>query len=310
MHASLRNPARCLACEVREGSSTLSGKRGGGGIQHVVWHASWRRHSARCWVTPSREVYTTASRLSKMPTCTMTYTQDSHANPNEQLKTKLPPVPDVDDRRYCRACQCTLPLSAFPSGTRRFLCKRHIWQRIQQPSKRRALANNKHKKLLWTMWKKCWTDARKTFKRERILLLQRDIGQTLEQLEDSSNNTFNPNSNNNGCDSDCQEFKEDPQHHPQHHPQHQELIRDSTAAFHKSDNPKSPSPPTAAPDVQITAKKTKDSELDLALMPCNPEHHVSRDNVVVVNRTARRVLLQAFRQGGAARYIAELRALG
>ena len=248
-----------------------------------------------------------------MPTCTTITREDNQTNHDDQLKSakrKLPPVPDVDNRRFCRACQCMLPVSAFPSGTRRFLCKRHVWERIQQPSKRRALAKNSHERRLWTLWKKCWSDAKRTFKRERILLLQRDIGQTLEQLEDSSNNTFNPNSNNNGCDSDCQEFKEDPQHHPQHHPQHQELIRDSTAAFHKSDNPKSPSPPTAAPDVQITAKKTKDSELDLALMPCNPEHHVSRDNVVVVNRTARRVLLQAFRQGGAARYIAELRALG
>ena len=114
---------------------------------------------AQALVAPSREVYTTASCLSKMPTCTMAYTQDSHANPNEQLKTKLPPVPDLDNRRYCRACECTLPLAAFPSGTRRFLCKRHIWERVQQPSKRRALANNKHKKQLWTMWKKCWTDA-------------------------------------------------------------------------------------------------------------------------------------------------------
>ena len=268
-----------------------------------------------------------------MPACTMTYPQDNQANPhnqlksklpskmttcatltrqdseahqaNEQLKTKLPPVPDLDNRRYCRACQCTLPLSAFPSGTRRFLCKRHIWQRIQQPSKRRA--NNSHKRKLWRLWKKCWTDAKKTFKHDRILLLQRDIQETLAQLEDSSNGG--------------QEASR------------QGLLRDSTAEVHESDSntstvtpdaqPTSDSntstvtpdaqptydlnPRTAPPDVQSTAQK--DSELDIALLPCDPECHVSRDNFVVVDKTTRRVLLRAFRAGGAVKYIAELRAL-
>ena len=107
-------------------------------------------------------------------------TQASH-----QLHPKLSPIPDLDNRRFCRACQCTLPVSAFPSGTRRYLCKRHIWERIQQPSKRRALANS-HKKLLWMLWKRCWSDAKRTFKHERILLLQRDIEQTLAQIEESS----------------------------------------------------------------------------------------------------------------------------
>ena len=265
---------------------------------------------AQALVAPSREVYTTASWLSKMPTCTMTYTQDSHANPNEQLKTKLPPVPDLDNRRYCRACECTLPLAAFPSGTRRFLCKRHIWERVQQPSKRRALANNKHKKQLWTMWKKCWTDARKTFKRGRILLLQRDIEQTLAQLEDSSNDELD------GCqDASCPG-----------------LIRDSTAdaqpasdrnpptadAQPASDpNPATAGPDaqpasdpnhaTAGPDVQTTAQKHR--ELGIALMPSDPQHPLSRDNVVVVDKNARRVLLRAFRLGGADKYISELGAM-
>ena len=68
------------------------------------------------------------------------------------------------------------------------LVQKHIWQRIQQPSKRRALANNLHKRKPWTLWKKCWTDAQETLKHERILLLQRYMEETLAQLEDSSNN--------------------------------------------------------------------------------------------------------------------------
>ena len=313
-------------------------------MQHVVWHASWRRHPARCdqareediaqaLVAPSREVYTTASRLSKMPTCTMTYTQDSHANPNEQLKTKLPPVPDVDDRRYCRACECTLPLAAFPSGARRFLCKRHIWQRIQQPSKRRTLANNKHKKLLWTMWKKCWTDARKTFKRERILLLQRDIEQTLAQLEDSSNDGCQdascpgltrdstadaqptsdpkqataapgaqPTSDRNPATADAQRTSD-------RNPATADAQRtsDGNPATADAQPTSDPNHATAGPDVQTTAQKHR--ELGIALMPSNPQHPLSRDNVVVVDKNARRVLLRAFRLGGADKYISELGAM-
>ena len=228
-----------------------------------------------------------------MPTCATITLQDNQVNSHDQLKSKLPPVPDLNNRRYCRACQCTLPLSAFPSGTRRFLCKRHIWQRIQQPSKRRALANNSHKRMLWTLWKKCWTDAKRTFKHDRILLLQRDIQETLAQLVDSSNN---------GCrEASCPG-----------------LLRNSTAEVQATSDSNTSTvapdaqptsdrnPPTAPPDV-TTAQK--DSELDIALLPCDPECHVSRDNFVVVDKTTRRVLLRAFREGGAVKYIAELRAL-
>ena len=191
-------------------------------------------------------IYTEPLTPSEMSTRTATIgTQASH-----RLHPKLSPVPDLDNRRFCRACQCTLPVSAFPSGTRRYLCKRHIWERIQQPSKRRTFATNSHKKLLWMLWKRCWSDAKRTFKHECILLLQRDIEQTLAQIEESS--------------------------------------RDSV------------SPEPAA------AKIPAASKCHIALMPANPEHKLSRNNVVVVDKTTRRVLLQAFRQGGVAKYIAEL----
>ena len=65
--------------------------------------------------------------------------------------------------------------------------------------------------------------------------------------------------------------------------------------------------PPSPPDVQSTAQK--DSELDIAIMPSNPEHPLSRDNVVVVDETARRMLLKAFREGGAVNYVNELGAM-
>ena len=60
------------------------------------------------------------------------------------------------------------------------------------------------------------------------------------------------------------------------------------------------SPEPAAAEIPAASK------WHIALMPANPEHKLSRNNVVVVDKTTRRVLLQAFRQGGVAKYIAEL----
>ena len=52
------------------------------------------------------------------------------------------------------------------------------------------------------------------------------------------------------------------------------------------------------------AKSAED--LDIAILPEDPTQPVSRANVVVVDRGARRGLLAAFRGGGAARYGEEL----
>ena len=95
---------------------------------------------------------------------------------------KLPPVPDRDNLRFCRACQATLPVAAFPSGKRRYLCRRHTWERIKQPSKQRALADPR-RRCLWVIWKRCWTDAKKAFGHTRIALQQRDIAQALSGLD-------------------------------------------------------------------------------------------------------------------------------
>ena len=59
------------------------------------------------------------ANFSKMPTCTMITREDNQTNHDDQLKRtkgKLPPVPDMGNSRLCRACQCRLPVSAFPLG--------------------------------------------------------------------------------------------------------------------------------------------------------------------------------------------------
>ena len=249
-------------------------------------------------VTPSQEVYTAVSCFSKMPTCTATYAQDTQASSHDQLQTKLPPVPDLENRRYCRACQSTLPVSAFPSGKRRYLCKRHIWERVQRPSKQRALAKA-DKRRLWTLWKTCWCDAKRTFKHKRILLLQRDIEQTLAQIEDSSHGSEPARSES---DRNAAPSNEQPAL-----PRDKADTNTEQTTVHRNEADTNTEQP--AVHHEEACNDAADSELRIALMPLNPEHQLSRDNVVVVDRTSRRVLLQAFRQGGADKYISELGAL-
>ena len=95
---------------------------------------------------------------------------------------KLGPVPDLNNRRFCRACQTTLPVEAFPLGKRRYLCKRHVWLRVKRPSKERVHADP-HRKLLSVLWKRCWNDAKTTFGQARVALLQRDIARVLSELD-------------------------------------------------------------------------------------------------------------------------------
>ena len=92
----------------------------------------------------------------------------------------LGPVPDLDNRRFCRACETTLPLEAFPPGTRRYLCKRHLWLRVKKPSKERALADPR-RRLRWVLWRRCYADAQTAFGHGRVALRQADIAGLLPE---------------------------------------------------------------------------------------------------------------------------------
>ena len=251
-----------------------------------------------------------------MPTCTATCAQDTQAvaqaRPHDQLKRKLPPMPDLDNRRFCRACQISLPMSSFPSGKRRYLCKRHLWERVQRPSKQRALAKA-DKRRLWTLWKTCWCDAKRTFKHKRILLLQRDIEQTLAQIEDSSHGSEPARSESDRNAAPSNEQPALPRDKADTNTEQTTVHRNEAdtnteqTTVHRNEADTNTEQP--AVHHEEACNDAADSELRIALMPLNPEHQLSRDNVVVVDRTARRVLLQAFRQGGADKYISELGAL-
>jgi hypothetical protein len=210
--------------------------------------------------------------------------------PNSQgaaLHGKLPPVPDRDNLRFCRACQATLPVAAFPLGKRRYLCRRHTWERNKQPSKQRALADPQ-RKCLWVIWKRCWTDARKAFGHTRIALLQRDIAQALSALDAGASvvsKSVAGSSGARGAESGA--------------------TRDSMLVRLKrmdvqdgSRAAKSAMPPVHDPPMLLPAT--------CAILPANPTHIVSHENLVVVDGDARRGLLRAYREGGVARYVAAL----
>ena len=93
---------------------------------------------------------------------------------------RLPIVPDVHGRRFCRVCQDMLPVERFSTGVRRYICRRHLYERVQLPCKQRMLTNPR-KKLLWQIWKRCWVDAKIIFGQPRISLLQRDIQSILTE---------------------------------------------------------------------------------------------------------------------------------
>lgn len=107
-------------------------------------------------------------------------TPDSNTprSPQSSPAHKLPPVPDFNNQRFCRACRAHLHIDAFPPGKRRYICRTHNWQLVKKPSMDRARADPQRKSL-WVMWKRCWTDAKRTFKQPRIALQQRDIANAL-----------------------------------------------------------------------------------------------------------------------------------
>ena len=88
------------------------------------------------------------------------------------------PAPDSDGRRYCRHCRELRPLSAFPAGPRRYICKAHLYERVKLPAKRRVQADDK-RRVLSQLWARCRTDSR-ALGQTHIKLTQSEIAGVLE----------------------------------------------------------------------------------------------------------------------------------
>ena len=86
-------------------------------------------------------------------------------------------IPDLDGRRYCRHCCALQPLSAFPKGKRRYVCRRHVWQCVKKQHRARILADV-HRKMLFKQWQRCYADAR-AFQHTRIRVTQEDLAELI-----------------------------------------------------------------------------------------------------------------------------------
>ena len=100
---------------------------------------------------------------------------------------KLKPVPDINGQRWCRACEAMLPVSAFPTGKRRYLCRQHLWRRCTRPCKERRLGETNHRHV-YRLWRRCWEDAKLSFGQKGITLLQKHIAQMLQDWKDGNQN--------------------------------------------------------------------------------------------------------------------------
>ena len=74
--------------------------------------------------------------------------------------TGLSVVPDHEGVRFCRVCNAFLPLSMFPKGHRRYTCRPHLWQRIGKKARQAAYRAMPRRKLLASIWTRCWKDVK------------------------------------------------------------------------------------------------------------------------------------------------------
>ena len=92
-------------------------------------------------------------------------------------KHKKHTVPDFDGVRFCRHCNARIPVSLFPKGKRRYICRQHAWQHVKKPHKARVTADAR-RALLFKQWQRCYADA-KTFQHAHIDFTQKDLARLL-----------------------------------------------------------------------------------------------------------------------------------
>ena len=92
--------------------------------------------------------------------------------------TGSPAVPDPPGGvRFCTHCEKFIPLIKFPSGTRRYVCKMHMWIASGKASSKKML-KVPHKRALNQVWARAYKDSR-LFKQTRIALTQAEIAKIL-----------------------------------------------------------------------------------------------------------------------------------
>jgi hypothetical protein len=86
-------------------------------------------------------------------------------------------VPDRDGVRFCRVCQAFKPVSIFPAGIRRFVCRTHFWER-QGKLRKLVLFTNPSKRAVICLWKRLYEDSRTLG--PSLALTQAEVAEMLE----------------------------------------------------------------------------------------------------------------------------------
>jgi hypothetical protein len=79
--------------------------------------------------------------------------------------------------RYCTHCEDFIPITSFPSGTRRFVCKKHMKASATRSTQK--MLNNPQKRALKKIWSRCYKDCR-LFQQKGIGIKQTEIDKILK----------------------------------------------------------------------------------------------------------------------------------
>ena len=70
-------------------------------------------------------------------------------------------VPDAPGGvRFCTVCDSFLPVDEFPTGPRRYSCKKHMWATAGKRAKAKRMADT-NKMILFRLWGKAYDDSKR-----------------------------------------------------------------------------------------------------------------------------------------------------
>ncbi len=98
-------------------------------------------------------------------------------------------VPDRDGVRFCRVCQEFKPVSIFPAGPRRFVCRTHFWER-QGKIRKLLLFTNTRKRAVICLWKQLYEDSLTLGL--SLALTQAEVAEMLQALEENDHHGLSP----------------------------------------------------------------------------------------------------------------------
>ena len=217
-----------------------------------------------------------------------------------QQLTKLLPIPDVNNVRFCRVCGDFLPLSKFPTGFRRYTCRVHLYQRTGRKAKK-ALLMKPRKRLLGRIWAQAYKDCFR-LGHTRVLVTQKELDVLLRAyVKDAMEDTMED-----AMEDAVEDVKEDTMEDTM-----EDAVED-TMEDAVEDTMEDVVEDVKENTIENTMEDTMEDTMDdavpdaevrmheLAVVPKDPRKLLSVDNAVVVTKERRRELMQEFFAGSRA----------